>query len=74
VKLERGKSKEVFLALPEKNLKHTRKIGCAGSMGHPLKKSLFDNNSYPFQAPILRTDVPWSQYRPRKIPMSTFTG
>jgi hypothetical protein len=27
VKLERGKSKDVLLALPEKNLKHTRKIG-----------------------------------------------
>jgi hypothetical protein len=27
VKLERGKSKDVLLALPNKNLKHTRKIG-----------------------------------------------
>jgi hypothetical protein len=27
VKLERGKSKDVLLALPDKNLKHTRKIG-----------------------------------------------
>jgi hypothetical protein len=35
---------------------------CAGSMGHPCKKSLFDNNNYAFQAPILRTDVPWNQH------------
>ena len=34
---------------------------CAGYMRHPLKKSLFDNDDYAFQAPFVRTDVLSSQ-------------
>jgi len=33
-------------------------------MGHPFKKSLFDNDDSAFQAPFLRTDVLSSQYSP----------
>jgi hypothetical protein len=36
---------------------------CAGYMGHPFKKSLFDNDDSAFQAPFLRTEVLSSQYR-----------
>ncbi len=35
---------------------------CAGSMGHPFKKSLFDNDDSAFQTPFVRTDVLSSQY------------
>jgi hypothetical protein len=31
-------------------------------MGHPIKKSLFDNDDSAFQAPFVRTDVLSSQY------------
>jgi hypothetical protein len=37
---------------------------CVGYIGHPFKKSLFDNDYYTFQAPSLRTDVLCSQYSP----------
>jgi hypothetical protein len=36
VKLKRGKSKDVLPAIPDKNLKHTRKIGCTGYLGYPF--------------------------------------
>ena len=32
-------------------------LPCAGYIGHPYKKSLFDNDFSAFQAPFLRTDV-----------------
>jgi hypothetical protein len=36
---------------------------CAGYVGHPFKKSLFDNDDNAFQALFLRTDVLSSQHR-----------
>jgi hypothetical protein len=35
---------------------------CAGYMGHPFKKSLFDNDDSAFQTPFLRTGIPSSQH------------
>ena len=41
----------------------TKPNTCVGYMGHPFKKSLFDNDYYTFQAPSLKTDVLSSQYK-----------
>lgn len=60
VKLERGKSKDVLLALPDKNLKHTRKIGAcfenalrkdAPKMGERASTGIFAHNSVLGYAP-----------------------
>jgi len=44
-------------------IQNFRYTPCAGYMGHPFKKSPFDNDDYAFQTPFLRTDVLSSQHR-----------
>ena len=60
MKLERGKSKDVLLALPDKNLKHTRKIGASfenalrkdvPKMGERASTGIFAHNSVLGYAP-----------------------
>jgi hypothetical protein len=55
VKLERGKSKDVLLALPNKNLQHTRKIGACfelalrkdvPKMGERASTGIFAHDSF----------------------------
>jgi hypothetical protein len=55
LKLDRGKSKDVLLAIPDKNLKHTRKIGACfenalrkdvPKMGARASTGIFAQNSF----------------------------
>jgi hypothetical protein len=45
-----------------RQLQNTVRMSCADYMGHPFKKSLFDNDDSALQAPFVRTDVLSSQY------------